>query len=416
MIIERIFYPVGQGAFFSEAHRNADGQLIVIVYDCGSDNKSDLLREINAFGYRSIDYLVISHFHRDHINGITELLDSGVTVNTLFIPKLTNAEKVIFYIECGIESAIYDPAQYFRASRVIEVSDEFQDADEIDLNAQQIPSVVSHKSNFVLVKTREWILRFYVDRSTFEKMSKVDKDYLDAIVQVDLKNKTKMKKAKTIYAKLPGDFNSTSMSMYSGQKCIKANDPKVIEGVLLNGDADLSGLTKISIMVDHYKQQKNLISIFGIPHHGSHHNMTHPILDFSYSTAYIQCGFISKHGHPSGSVINFHESVGITVNVITEKSSARRINHGGLSRLYIDELISEYIESNSWAVANGYAKELISYIDELSEVQIQKIIFGAKRNPQVLSSFGLLDLLKSLKNRLLHLYRPINELLFNLEN
>lgn len=82
----RSFWPVGQGAFYSEllttkitGNRGYDADTLV-VYDCGSNDKDSFvtkcisLLEKQCHGRKSIDILFISHFHADHISHIGRLL------------------------------------------------------------------------------------------------------------------------------------------------------------------------------------------------------------------------------------------------------------------------------------------------------------------------------------------------------
>ena len=100
MIVTRTFHPVGQGAFYSEVFRMDDKVCFVTVYDCGSETApkgktvSALGQQILEFKNRlgpnpKIDILFISHFHADHVNGLSNLL-SGVEVKKTVVPMLNN--------------------------------------------------------------------------------------------------------------------------------------------------------------------------------------------------------------------------------------------------------------------------------------------------------------------------------------
>ena len=85
----RKFYPVGQGAFYSEQHKTADGKEFTFVYDCGSGkNISNEMKVKIATTFPKnhiIDALFISHFDADHINGI-ESLKNNYKIERVFIP------------------------------------------------------------------------------------------------------------------------------------------------------------------------------------------------------------------------------------------------------------------------------------------------------------------------------------------
>ncbi|MDE6182514.1 MAG: MBL fold metallo-hydrolase, partial [Eubacteriales bacterium] len=100
-MIERIFLPVGQGAFYLEKFEIL-GKTINVIYDCGSidkypyvKNSAILEREIkkNFKKNEEIHAVFISHLHEDHINGIEYLLDH-CKVKKIFFPLLTDNKPI----------------------------------------------------------------------------------------------------------------------------------------------------------------------------------------------------------------------------------------------------------------------------------------------------------------------------------
>ena len=109
--------PVGQGGFhvgglrFLTAHpwqclpghraaRFTDAE-IIYVYDCGSEPKKHVYREIDNLldsrPDRQLDILVLSHFDRDHICGTPRLLraSDGFSVDTIILPFVDMDERIV---------------------------------------------------------------------------------------------------------------------------------------------------------------------------------------------------------------------------------------------------------------------------------------------------------------------------------
>lgn len=97
------FHPVGQGCFYS-GRIKYDRVSFNIVYDCGTVSPRNFLTgEINKYK-RTIngvlDLLIISHFDKDHINGVFELLN-GITCKNLIIPYYQPIERLMLAISAN---------------------------------------------------------------------------------------------------------------------------------------------------------------------------------------------------------------------------------------------------------------------------------------------------------------------------
>lgn len=78
------------------------GAEVLYVYDCGSEPKRHVLREIRKLvatqSGRHLDILALSHFDRDHICGVPDLLKTGTgfaAVDTILLPYVDAAERLI---------------------------------------------------------------------------------------------------------------------------------------------------------------------------------------------------------------------------------------------------------------------------------------------------------------------------------
>lgn len=85
------------------------GADFLYVYDCGSDPKRHVHREINtllaARPERHLDLLVLSHFDRDHICGTPELLRKrdGFSVDTIMLPFVEMDERIVSLAQAAAE-------------------------------------------------------------------------------------------------------------------------------------------------------------------------------------------------------------------------------------------------------------------------------------------------------------------------
>lgn len=93
------FYAAGQGLFGSGAVRDEGHQDFHWVFDCGSTNLSQVLRpKVRRFRKAilgaTLDMLCISHFHNDHVSGLSDLL-KGLNVGTIVMPYVSPLERLV---------------------------------------------------------------------------------------------------------------------------------------------------------------------------------------------------------------------------------------------------------------------------------------------------------------------------------
>ena len=72
------FHGVGQGLFYTANLIENEINVAKFIYDCGSDNTPQLFASIDNYHKEQspnmkefeIEFLAISHLHKDHINGL----------------------------------------------------------------------------------------------------------------------------------------------------------------------------------------------------------------------------------------------------------------------------------------------------------------------------------------------------------
>lgn len=139
-IIAKFEYrPIGQGLFFTGKFNHvSSGDSFTMVYDCGhstySTNASYIDAEIDEFVLEivdKIDMLVISHFHADHINKITELLTKSRGAKEVYLPYLSEEEKYLYLIDNlfdgnsdkeSVRSFINDPVRILKELKVEQIN------------------------------------------------------------------------------------------------------------------------------------------------------------------------------------------------------------------------------------------------------------------------------------------------------
>ena len=105
------FHGIGQGLFYSGTikHENQENAFN-FVYDCGSESLEKLGEP--TLQVEEIDFIAISHFHKDHINGIPKLLEK-YHVKKIYIPYFDARTYKNVFISKLISSDIFPSSPEF---------------------------------------------------------------------------------------------------------------------------------------------------------------------------------------------------------------------------------------------------------------------------------------------------------------
>lgn len=96
------FHPVGHGQFYTGRIINDNTkEEINFIYDIGTlKTESIINKEVTKYCKKTkkVDFVILSHLHKDHINGIYCLLNSGIKVDSIIMPFL-NPSQLLFIFE-----------------------------------------------------------------------------------------------------------------------------------------------------------------------------------------------------------------------------------------------------------------------------------------------------------------------------
>jgi len=380
-----MFHNVGQGLFYSGQIKCENESNFNFVYDCGGVETTPRSRSLTLdtcidrhttyLAGQDIDMLVISHFHSDHINGISKLLEKN-KINDIIIPFYTFEERLLIQLhECDTYrtndqiSFLVNPYQFLMdkgVQRIIVIThQQNNDGMRIDksIDLDKLISVIPdgneydelRNNNSIIVKTDKepikkdcWHFAFYADVKFKGKFnSSLAKNRIE-----DLKNATTeqdrqkaIKEIKASYNVSSGQMNETSLIMvHKCDNCTKPMDmyqfPNIGHGILWSYKRCHSSLInepQIHILTGDFNfkttcwndvkkhfgtfiDSENLV--MQIAHHGSIDNWDIKILaDAEHSLFVIPFGAKNRYGHPS---IEVEKDIVVSNNClfeVTEKQS-----------------------------------------------------------------------------------------------
>lgn len=330
--VVRTVHPVGQGALYSERFIDNEGQTCFLaVYDCGSSNYEYVSHEVESyFKGEIIDLLFVSHFDKDHINGVKKLGEVA-NINTIIMPQISLLDR-IYIVSQGVNiSLIEDPADYFGALKVVYVLPE-----NIDSNENSETVFITELSNEITSGTRVNIhpqgLWLYIPYN-FDSNNRREK-LLQKIKQLTilgnefndadkLKNmftdKQKLSSLNNVYKTLFHDgSNKMSLILYSGcsdgltilninnsLSCLDG-ESNCCEACIYTGDTDLNQSLHskgiVELLIEKLGSLQGRVGLMQLPHHGSIRSFNHSFLDVGNScekTYFASFGMLNSYKHPS---------------------------------------------------------------------------------------------------------------------
>lgn len=368
-MITRIFFPVGQGAFYAEKHEKFN-----MVYDCGNRWKTKNSQKVVRQSFsknESIEILFVSHFDFDHISLIGTLKDTVKSIKHVVLPLLNDEQRILIgniheVIGAGTSDIINRPSVFFGDETKITYVEPSENNDVNINNAlvldDNIPENIGSgtpikiKSNGghynwcfipfnIESKTRSAALEFELKKAGFDVDElKTNPSYaLNNIIHKKEKNAIKK-----IYEYLSGDINENSLVVYSGpydmDSKYKIGYSNFHNDILFNyhlmyGDMFDFPYDKVACVFtgDVNLNKFDITAVFGpyweevgtvqIPHHGSLHSFDEGFLSSKVMYCPISFGVNNNYGHPSYDVVGKIIKKGSCVINITENMDSGYIQY-----------------------------------------------------------------------------------------
>ncbi|WP_211823804.1 hypothetical protein [Proteus terrae] len=387
----RTFHSIGQGAFYTEEFDN-----FTFVYDCGTETvgvdvhgKSTNSKErINTYvmdyfeSKKIINFLFISHFHKDHINGL-ECLLSNYNVKHIFIPQYDIYERVIELININNENThdeieininlfdnelILEPIKTIKAIstdiKVTLVKHDYGDntIDDDTSDYEVSPDNYLNSGELLSSPIPNWIFipinykNKFRSRVFSEELKKLNIEFrnTDDFVK-SWGDKDKRRNIISIFKGLSSKVNENSMVVYSGSSInnysfgyinhISLTGKEIEEsrinfernilgmnesGCIYFGDYEAKNKGALELIKNRLKEYYNSVCTIQIPHHGSFENYSKDINERRNIYSVISYGEKNRHKHPSPCTRKLIEKNAGILFEVTEKPST-------ILRFFIDE-------------------------------------------------------------------------------
>ncbi|MDO8989404.1 MAG: MBL fold metallo-hydrolase [Sideroxyarcus sp.] len=371
-------WAVGHG-FFHSGKIETDTASYRYVYDCGSHHSNHLAnKRVNElYGIESldsdkpsIDMVVISHFHADHINGVPRLFQQ-FKIRQLVLPFLSEDSQIVALAQLAATSPnawnelhelVTNPRGWVNQHNgeetlIVQIS---ENAGEVEVHRENDdglfigpPGIVNHNSTSGICQSQKviWNFKFFIQNNSSASQSVIQK--LQSSLSIpsrqilldNLKNETWIKNnwdtIKKCYTGLGSSKqNATTLCMFSGPAGdYQLHDARISGkplcyfqdcwwihlhygiGWLGTGDAELKSKTNFQAFMNHFNGHIEKTSTTSIPHHGSINNYHPKLGEIGFRHTITSDYAVDPKGHhPSPTVVSDIQAKCGTPIIVTKSS------------------------------------------------------------------------------------------------
>lgn len=337
------FHPVGQGLFYTGSIASGTYNF---VYDCGTESGQKYLdyciknyiREISSFNNEkpTIDFVVISHLHADHFNGLSKLSNLA-NIRKVYLPYLGDNHsiiKVILFNEIVLNAQVDFETAYeiFRFACRLYLEKRIERTEVVFLGEKE--AIIEEEYKYSVETSRTsiednpyWEFIFINKTISTKKIEELlnnlitkIKDFENLPLEEIIKTDEGMNNISKAYKDTFKNLNSTSILLYHYPAY---SDIRWLERVycarrycccydsfaylgygsetLLTGDAEFSEkfIEELEKLIKTGVLKQNL-GILQVPHHGAEKNWKDfSVLNINADYYVIPYGNKNSYGHPS---------------------------------------------------------------------------------------------------------------------
>lgn len=307
MYLKRKFHPVGQGLFCSERYSPNEGSepIFNIVYDCGTLNRINFVQEAvdKEFGPLpkseadkvQLDFMFISHFHADHINGISTLR-KYCRIKKYVVPVMSTGT----IVEAYIFNIIHDASANKFIADILKM-----DSEQIEYVNVEEEKICKHPfipdwliMPYMVKKFNDTLLEHEMRQRGFgdlwDAFAKRDFDKVDDLFR-QYYNTPKWAKLMTIYKKTGGGDHSYMLTLYSGYYSPGTELENC--NALYCGDYEAKDSQSVGDLLYPLQGRWPYVGTLQVPHHGSENNSCPDLYDNERHCVISYGPYRFKHPH-----------------------------------------------------------------------------------------------------------------------